>query len=234
MTLRKPNRKKSKSLDLVTTANDAAVALKHVVSGIPLIDVSPEQAAASRSGNLVPDEAMTIAIAILEANPKRFPDFDPKAIRSAIQYEQAITPLATQVTSLGQQLTKNAQKQRGDAATQTLNLYQTIKGLNRQTVNESTRAQQRQIGKLLTTHKKRRATTVTQAEAKVAVKSVKATKVAADKAAIAAAATAAAAEAADAAGITPTPALAPVTTTPAVAVVSAPVTTTPAVVVPSH
>ncbi len=232
MSLRKPT-KKSKSSDLFTLANDALVALKHIASGIPLEDVSPEDAMSARSGNSVPDEAMTIAISVLEANPKRFPDFDPKAIRSAVQYEQAMSPLGTQVTLLGQQITKNVQKQRGDAATQTLALYQMLKGLSRMSLSEATRSQQREMGKLFTKAHRPRATSVTKKEAKVAVQSVKATKVAAAKAAIAAAANADAAEAADAAGIAAP--VSPTVSAPAAATTATPVVTTgPATVVASH
>jgi len=222
---------KSRTTDINALATTALAALKKVAGDIPVDDVSPEDMAAAHVGNRVPDEAMTIAATLLEADPKRFPAYDAKTIRSALAYEQAMKPLGTQVTLLGQQITRTAYKRKGDAATQTLSLYQSLKGLARLSKSEPTRTQQRALQKLLTNTRKPRSTTVTQAEAKKAVKGVKQTKVAAHKASLAAAATADAAQAAELAGLAaPTEAPAPA----AAPIEAPPVTTAPVAVTTGH
>jgi hypothetical protein len=222
--------RKPSTSDIKTVASEAIAAVQKATNTIPIDHVTPQAALADRVAYRVPDEAMTIAANVLEANPKRFPDYDPKVIRSALAYEQAVVPLGVLLASLAQTVHRSVVKRKGDAATQTLGLYSSLKGISKTSSDDPILDQQRSLQKLLTTTKKSRATSVTVGEADAAVKQVKKTKVAAAKAAAAASAMADANEAAEAAGT----ATSAQTTPPASPAASPTVATAPAVVIPGH
>jgi hypothetical protein len=191
--------------DFETLAAEALAALQAIGKTIPLDDVSAQDALASRAANRCPTPAIAIAATVVEQTPARFTDFSAEAMRSAIAYEQAMAPLAVQMNLLSQRITRTLQKRRGDAATQTLVLYQSLKVLARLSPAEPTRTQEREIASLLIKNRKPRATTVTKKEVKASATGLRKVKRARAKAAQAAVTNQAAAEAAKEAGIAASP-----------------------------
>jgi len=189
------------SKNLVVVAKTAREELLKLASTLPLDDVSPEESQAARAGNRCPAEAMQIATTVLKTHPDRFPTYDPAIIQSGIAYAQAMEPLGHQVVALGHQILRSVHKRRGDAATQTLSLYQTMKRQNRLSKTDPTRTAVRDMGKLLTVRRKDRLTSVTVEDLKRETKRLKAQKIAENKAAQAAAAASEATQAANAAAL---------------------------------
>jgi hypothetical protein len=101
-----------------------------------------------------------------------------------------------QFAQLQQRTAKTVLHRRRQGATQTLALYQMLKGLSRVSMNKATLVQQKQLEKLIKTNHKVRATSVTKKELEVAKTGMKATKKAKSKAAAAATANAEAQQAA--------------------------------------
>jgi hypothetical protein len=183
-------------LDLTSAAAHVATLLDQISNALPFDDPSAKDAQAAIVANRVPPAAITIAAKILEANPQRFPDLDPTVTRSALAYDQALSPLVLQLAQLQQRTAKTVLHRRGQGATQTLALYQILKGLSRVSMNKATLVQQKQLEKLIRTSHKVRATTVTKKELKVAKSGMTASKKSKSKAAAAAAANAEAQQAA--------------------------------------
>ncbi len=222
--------------DLATLAREASAGLKQIAASIPFYDPSAKDLTAARVATRVPVAALGIAATILEQDPARYPDFDAETTRGASDYVQAMTPLSQELSELQQRLARSIFNRHGQGATETLALYQTLKGLSRVSKGKDTLAQQKALSKaMVKTSKKKRATQVTGKELKAAAKSIKASKKAAAKnqqVAVASAEAQAASAAAQLAGGQPgaasTPAATPVTSTPAAAPVApvAPTTST--------
>jgi hypothetical protein len=195
-----------KTHSIQNQASDAVATIQQVAKTLPLDNVSPTEAKAAQTASRVPVAVMNIALGILTENPDRFREFDAEAIRSAIDYEQAMAPLATAVSTLARRILRNIRKRRGTAANQSLALYQTLKGLSRLTANDPLETEIGEMEKLLTTTPKGTSTRLTKKEAAANNRKAKKAKVAAAKRAEASAADDAAKEAEKAAGIDETPA----------------------------
>jgi hypothetical protein len=225
-------------------AASALTALRVIATNLPLDDsLTPTALKHARATNRVPLDVMVIASNILQADQARFGDFDANEARAAVEYEQAMLPVAREARALADSIDRSVMKRRSAAATQSLALYATLKGVARIPANEKTRSHVKEMRALLTTNKKKRATSVTQAETKGLAKVARSAKVAALKSAAAKVAvedaTIAAAEAATAAAAhgsalpsapssvaTKAPAPTPATaTTPATPVETAPAVT---------
>ena len=163
-----------------TQASDALALIKEVTGKLPIDDaLPPKDLQAAKVTNRVPLEVMTIASSVLNEDPTQFPQFDGAGIRSAVEYEQAMAPVAVALQVLAERVQKSVLKRRAGAANQSLALYAVMKGTARLPANEQTRTQVRTMGQLLTTNRKSRATSVTEKEKEQFAKGLKVSKKAA-------------------------------------------------------
>jgi hypothetical protein len=177
MPVSKSKTKKTTKSDVKTQATDAVASLKQLTTSLPIDDAIPSnQVASTRVTGRVPLEAMTIAAAILQNDPKQFPQFDGTEARAAIDYENAMVPVGQAALVLSKRITKSVLKRRSNMAHQTLALYQVLKGTSRLATNEEIRTQVQQLKKLFTLNPKSRDTNVTQAETKQLVKGARSAK----------------------------------------------------------
>ena len=189
-----------------TAASDALADIQRLSKTLPLDDLLADEEGAARTAVCIPIEMILLAAGVLEDNAGRFHGgFDAQAMRDAIDYERAMGPLVTALTQLTRRVARSIQKHRGGSATQALAVYQTLKGFVRLSKAEPTYAALKDMEALLTTNRKRRATTVTQADVADARSKLRRAKVAAAKAAEASDALKAATDAAKEAGIEPSP-----------------------------
>ncbi len=182
--------------DVASAATKVMSLLQELSALIPFDDPTAQELQAARGSTRVPDEALSIAASILAANGPRFPDLDLATIKAALAYDQSLGPVALELEQLQQRTAKTVTNRRAKGVTQTLVLYQMLKGLSRVSLNQATLVQQKQLAKLLKTSHKVRATSVTEAELQTAKQGMKATKKANVKAADAASANAEAQQAA--------------------------------------
>ena len=202
--------KSNKTETLPHFSSSASAALANVMQmskSLPLEDVTSDDAThVARVSARVSTATILVAAGVLEDNPDRFDSgFDAQAMRDGIAYEQAMAPLATALKQLYQRITRNIRTRRGGSATQTLAVYQNLKAFARLSKAEPTQVALKEMEKLLTTNRKRRATSVTQTEIAGRRKQMRKSKVAAAKAAEAADAVKVAADAAKEAGLDPSP-----------------------------
>ena len=163
--------KKTTSKDVKSAAEGAIANLKQIATTLPIDDTLQEnQLAATRVSNRVPLDAILIAVGLLNDDPKQFPQFDAADAQAAIDYEQALLPVAAAATVLAKRITRSVQKRRSTTAHQTLAFYQVVKGTTRLGATEETRTKVKQMSKLFTTKTKSRETDVTQKEAGSMVK----------------------------------------------------------------
>jgi hypothetical protein len=153
----------------------------------------------------VPPHAIELAAAYLEQHPDRFHEFDAKSMRGALEFEQSLLPLATGLGQLAKRIVRTVRRRRADAATQTLALYQALKGLVRLTAQDAAQVSLDELEAAISTSRRRRATTVTQKEVNATKTTLRKAKIAAVKAAEAKAAADAATRAARDAGIEASP-----------------------------
>jgi hypothetical protein len=205
--------KQPKNVSIQNHASEAADAIQKIADALPLENVSPDPVA--QIGTRVSIEVMTIAASILTRNPDRFPGFDGEALKQSIVYEQAMAPLAAVVTDFGERILRNVRKRRSSGSTQTLALYQILKGHVRLKADDPLATELRKMEKLLTTYRRRRATSVTQQEMAAEKKTRRKAKIAAAKEAAMADLKAQADAAKRDAGIAPTPDPTPVVAAPA-------------------
>jgi hypothetical protein len=172
--------KHPKNLSVDTQASDAADAIHKIADALPLENGSADPKVV-RTNSRVSLELMALASNILTRYPERFPGFDGEALQEAIVYQKAMAPLASVVGDLGERILKNVRQRRGAGSTQTLALYQMLKGHVRLSANDPLETELQKMEKLLTTNRKRRATTVTQKEVAEDKKTRRKVKIAAAK-----------------------------------------------------
>ncbi len=176
-------------VDFGTPAKAAVADLKALASTLPIDDAIPPHALAqAQVSNRVPLEILSIAAAVLGEDPSQFPQFDAVLAQEALDYVDAMTPVATAARLLAARLTRSILKRRSAAAIQALALYAVLKGTARMPANERMRSQAQAMGQILQTKRRSRATTVTKKEMNQAVKAARlqkkadAAQAAADKA----------------------------------------------------
>lgn len=169
--------------DSTTMAQAASASLQQIAASLTFYDPTAKDLIAARAANRVPIPALIAAANILEENPERYADFDASTVRTAADYAGAMAPVAAQMQELQQRLSKSIFNLHGQGATETLALYQTIKGLARLPTGKGALTQQKALAKLMVkSAKKTRATSVTQKELKGAAKNMKLAKVSSAKA----------------------------------------------------
>ena len=132
---------------------------------MPIDDaIAPQALAATKITNRVPLAVMQIAAGVVSDNPSQYPQFDAAGIQSAVEYEQAMAPVAAAAQALADSIQKSILKTRGTAANQALALYAVVKGTARLPTSERSRVQVKTMGKLIATRRKTRATQVTEKE----------------------------------------------------------------------
>jgi hypothetical protein len=144
----------------------AAIAdLKGLATELPLDDAITKQAFAQlRVNNRVPLGVLSIAAQILNEAPALFPQFDAVEAQAALDYVTAMGPVATAASALATRLRRSVFKRRANAANQALALYAVLKGTARLPANVPMLDQVKEMGQLLTTHRKSRKTSVTKKE----------------------------------------------------------------------
>lgn len=151
------------SVSVSAQAGDALASLKQLTGALPIDDAMPPKAlAAAKVSNRVPVEVMSIAANILNDAPSQYPQFDATEAQAAVDYEQAMVPVAQAAQVLSTRITKSVLKRRSAMATQALALHAVMKGTARLPTNQQTRTQLKSMSKLLTTKRKSRATAVTK------------------------------------------------------------------------
>lgn len=164
-------------IDLNTQASNAVASLKDLASKLPIDDALPPQAAkTARAMNRVPLEVLSIAANVLADDPSQYPQFDATEAKAAVDFEQAMGPVAQAAQALSDSLQKTVLKRRSAMATQALALYAVMKGNARLPKSEQSRTQVKAMGNLLTTNRKSRATSVSQKETAQYVQKAKAQK----------------------------------------------------------
>jgi hypothetical protein len=162
---------------LTTQASGALASLKALSSSLPIDDaLPPKELAAAKVSNRVPLEVMTIASSVLNEDPTQYPQFDATGAKAAVDYEQAMAPVAQAAQVLSSRIEKSILKRRSTMATQALALYAVMKGASRLPANEATRTQVKTMKALLTVKPKSRATAVTQKETQQVTKVMRSQK----------------------------------------------------------
>jgi hypothetical protein len=163
--------------DVATQATEALASLKTLTASLPIDDAIPDnQMAATRVTGRVPLAAMSIAAGVLADSPEQFPQFDATDAQGALDYEEAMVPVARAALVLSNRITKSVLKRRSGMAHQTLALYLVMKGASRLAENEGIRTHVKEMRKLFTTKTKSRETEVSQSETAAMVKTRKSEK----------------------------------------------------------